>query len=308
VRCFRFIRAERANHAISLMCRVLGVSRSGFHAWERRASSERAVVDARLTERIAEIHARSRDSYGVRRVHLELREEGVRVGRKRVERLMRAAGISGYVKRRKGTTTIRVPGVRVADDLVGRDFNPQAPNRLWASDIKYVATWEGTLYLASIIDCYSRRVVGWAMRADMQAELVVDALGMAISRRRPAGELVHHSDQGSQYVSLVFGRRLREAGMAQSMGSKGDCYDNAVCESFHATLEKELLRRHSFRTRQEARTAIFDWIEAWYNRERRHSRLGYRSPADYEHHYYERSDCAAGTDEEILIEEQARAA
>jgi putative transposase len=198
VRCFRFIRAEKANHAISLMCRVLGVSRSGFHAWERRALSVRAVSDAGLAARIKEIHTRSRESYGVRRIHLELRDEGVRVGRKRVERLMRADGLSGYVRRRKHKTTIRVPGVRVADDLVGRDFNPQAPNRLWASDIKYVATWEGTLYLSSIIDCYSRRVVGWAMRADMQAELVVDALEMAVARRRPGGELVHHSDQGSQ--------------------------------------------------------------------------------------------------------------
>ena len=307
MKCFRFIRAEKANHAISLMCRVLCVSRSGFHAWERRAPSERAVSDAGLTTRIKEIHTRSRESYGVRRIHLELRDEGVRVGRKRVERLMRADGLSGYVKRRKGKTTIRVAGVRVADDLVGRDFNPQAPNRLWASDIKYVATWEGTLYLASIIDCYSRRVVGWAMRADMQAELVVDALEMAVARRRPDQRLVHHSDQGSQYVSLLFGQRLRKAGIAQSMGSGGDCYDNAVCEAFHATLEKELLRRHSFRTRQEARTAIFDWIEAWYNRERRHSRLGYRSPEQFEGDH-ERSDCASGTDEEIFIEEQARAA
>jgi putative transposase len=169
-------------------------------------------------------------------------------------------------------------------------------------------TWEGTLYLATVIDCFSRRVVGWAMRSDMQAELVVDALEMAIDRRRPSGELVCHSDQGSQYVALICGRRLREAGIAQSMGSKGDCHDNAVCESFHATLEKELLRRQSFRTRQEAKTAIFDWIEGWYNRERRHSRLGYRSPADDERHDEERSDCAAGTDEEIFTEERARAA
>jgi putative transposase len=228
VKCFCFIRAERANHSISLMCRLLGVSRSGFHAWERRAPSARAVADARLTGRIRAMHARSRESYGVRRIHLDLREEGVRVGRKRVERLMRAAGLSGYVKRRKGKTTIRVPGVRVADDLVGRDFNPAAPNRLWASDIKYVATWEGTLYLATVLDCFSRKVVGWAMRADMQAELVVDALDMAVARRRPAGELVHHSDQGSQYVALVFGQRLRTAGIAQSMGSKGDCYDKTL--------------------------------------------------------------------------------
>jgi putative transposase len=289
------------------MCRVLGVSRSGFHAWEQRPPSPRSLVDARLAERIAEMHRRSRDSYGVRRIHLDLRDEGVRIGRKRVARLMRNAGLSGYVKRRKRFTTIRVPGVRVADDLVERDFNPQAPDRLWASDIKYVSAWEGTLYLATVLDCFSRKVVGWAMRADIQAELVVDALETAISRRRPSDELVCHSDQGSQYVSLLFGRRLREAGIAQSMGSKGDCYDNAVCEAFHATLERELLRQRSFRTRQEARTAIFDWIEAWYNRKRRHSRLDYRSPDQYERDYG-RGDCADGTDEEIFIEEQARAA
>ena len=220
---------------------------------------------------------------------------------------MRAAGLSGYVKRRKGKTTIRVPGVRVADDLVERNFNPEAPNRVWASDIKYVSTWQGTLYLASaVIDCFSRRVVGWAMRDDMQAELVVDALEMAVARRRPEAGLIHHSDQGSQYVALVFGQRLRAAGIAQSMGSKGDCYVNAVCEAFHATLEKELLRRRSFRTRQEARTAVFDWIEAWYNRERRHSRLGYRSPEQCERDH-ERSDCVR-EHETIFIEEKAKAA
>jgi putative transposase len=308
VSCFRFIAAEKTNYPISLLCRLLGVSRSGFHAWQARRPSERALVDARLSERIAEIHKCSRESYGARRVHLDLRDEGVRVGRKRVERLMRAAALSGYVKRRKYKTTIRVPGVRVAEDLVERDFNPGAPNRLWASDIKYVPNWQGTLYLASVIDCYSRRVVGWSMRDQMPAELVVDALEMAINRRRPTGRLVHHSDQGSQYVALIFGQRLRKAGIAQSLGSKGDCYDNAVCESFHATLEKELLRRGSFRTKQEAKTAIFDWIETWYNRERRHSRLGYRSPDQYEHDHDERSDCASGTDEEIFIQERARAA
>ena len=227
---------------------------------------------------------RSRDSYGARRIHLDLRDEDVRVGRKRVERLMRTAGISGYVKRRKFRTTFSMRGVRVADDLVERDFNPPARDRLWASDIKYVSTWEGTLYLASVIDCYSRKVVGWSMRADMQAELVVDAVEMAIERRRPGG-LIHHSDQGSQYVDLVFGQTLRKAGISQSMGSKGDCFDNAVCESFHATLEKELLRGRSFKTRQEARTAIFDWIEAWYNPTRRHSRLGNISPDQYERHH-----------------------
>jgi putative transposase len=198
VSCFRFIAAEKANYPVSLLCRMLGVSRSGFHAWAGRAPSERSLVDARLIERIGEIHKRSRESYGARRIHLDLRDEGVRIGRKRVERLMRAAEISGYVKRRKFKTTIRVPGVRVAADLVERDFDPAAANQLWASDIKYVPTCQGTLYLASVIDCYSRRVVGWSMRDEMPAELVVGALEMAISRRRPAGKLVHHSDQGSQ--------------------------------------------------------------------------------------------------------------
>jgi putative transposase len=282
VTVFRFIAAEKTSYPISLMCRTLGVSRSGFHAWESRPLSGRAQVDEALSGRIREMHERSRDSYGARRIHLDLRDEGVRVGRKRVERLMRTAGISGYVKRRKFRTTFSIRGVRVADDLVERDFNPPAPDRLWASDIKYVSTWEGTLYLASVIDCYSRKVVGWSMRADMQAELVIDAVEMAIERRRPSGKLIHHSDQGGQYVDLVFGQTLRKAGISQSMGSKGDCYDNAVCESFHATLEKELLRSRSFKTRQEARTAIFDWIEAWYNPTRRHSRLGNISPDQYE--------------------------
>ena len=304
---FGFIEAEQASFPISLSARMLGVSRSGFHAWRRRPPSERALSDARLTERIREIHKKSRESYGARRIDLELRDEGVRVGRKRVERLMRAAGLSGYVKRRKGRTTIRVQGVRVASDLVERDFNPQAPNRLWCADIKEIPTWEGTLYLASVLDCFSRRVVGWSMRDDMQAELVVDALEMAVARRRPGPGLIHHSDQGSQYVALVFGRRLRTAGIAQSMGSKGDCFDNAAIESYHATLEKELLRGRSFRTRQEARTTVFDWIECWYNRERRHSRLGYRSPEQHERDH-ERGDWASGTNETIFIEQQARAA
>ncbi len=303
---FGFIEAEQASFPISLSAGTLGVSRSGFHAWRRRPPSERALSDARLLERIRAIHEKSRESYGARRIHLELRDEGIRVGRKRVERLMRAAGLSGYVKRRKGKTTIRLQGVRVASDLVERDFDPQAPNRLWCADIKEIPTWEGKLYLASVLDCFSRRVVGWSMRDDMEAELVVDALEMAVARRRPGGGLIHHSDQGSQYVSLVFGRRLRAAGIAQSMGSKGDCFDNAAIESYHATLEKELLRGRSFRTRQEARTAVFDGIEAWYNRERRHSRLGYRSPERYERDH-ERSDCAR-EDETIFIEEQAEAA
>ena len=306
MKCFRFIAAEKATFPISLLCRVLGVSRSGFQAWQRRPPSERALADASLTERIRQIHKHSRRTYGSPRVHAELRRQGIRVGRKRVERLMRAAGVSAVLTRRKGRTTIRVQGVRVVDDLVGRNFRPPGPNRLWCADLKQIATWEGVLYLGSVLDCFSRKVVGWSLRADMQAELVVDALEMALTRRRPAPGLVHHSDQGSQYVSLVFGQRCRQAGIAQSMGAKGDCYDNAVKESFFASLEKDLLRRRSFRTRQEARTEVFDYIEAFYNRERLHSTLGYRSPEEYERDY-ERSDCLR-EDETDFIEEQAQAA
>jgi putative transposase len=261
---------------------MLGVSRSGFHAWQLRPPSDRELADAWLIERIREIHVESRQTYGARRVHRALRHRDVRVGRKRVERLMRREGISGLVPKRFRRTTIRVPGVRVAEDLVERNFVPAAANRLWCADIKYVRTWQGWLYLGAVMDCYSRRIVGWSMRPDLEAELVVDALEMAIARRRPAPGLVHHSDQGSQYVSLRFGERCREIGIHRSMGSKGDCFDNAVAESFFATLEKDLLRRRSFATRQEARTAVFDYIEAFYNPVRLHSTLDYLSPIEYE--------------------------
>ena len=277
MKCFRFIAAEKASYSISLLCRVLGVSRSGFHAWERRPPSDRELGDAWIAERVRAIHAESRGTYGARRVHAALCHRGVRVGRKRVERLMRTLGLSGLIPKRYRRTTIRVPGVRVADDLVDRGFTPSAPNELWCADIKYVRSWQGWLYLAAVMDCYSRRVVGWSMRPDLEAELVVDALEMAIARRRPKPGLVHHSDQGSQYVSLRFGERCREIGIHRSMGSKGD-----YAESFFATLEKDLLRRRSFATRQDARTAMFDYIETFYNPIRLHSTLGYRSPVEYE--------------------------
>jgi putative transposase len=283
VSAFEFIAAEKANHPVSLMCRVLGVSRPAFHAWRRRGPSRRALEDARLTQLIREIHGRTRGVYGVRRMHAELRHaHGIRVGRKRVERLMRQAGISGLVTRRRRRTTIRVPGVRVAGDLVERDFKASVPDRLWVADITYLTCWEGTVYLAAVIDCFSRRVVGWSMGDHMRAELVVDALHMALARRRPGPGLVHHSDQGSQYVSLAFGQRCREAGIALSMGSKGDAYDNAVCEAFFSSIKKELIRRRSWPTRRELQTAVFDYIEMFFNRERRHSTLGYLSPHEYE--------------------------
>ena len=228
------------------------------------------------------MHASSRGTYGSPRVHAELRFEGVRVARKRVERLMRQQQLSGLVARRRGRTTIRVPGVRVANDLVGRDFTPMAPDRLWVADITYLRTWEGWLYLAVVVDCYSRRVVGWSIADHLRAELVVEALEMAVDRRRPRPGLVHHSDQGSQYVSLALGQRCRRAGIERSMGARGCAYDNAVCEAFFKTLKHELIHRRSWPTKAEARHAVFDFIETFYNRHRRHSTLGYLSPAEYE--------------------------
>lgn len=280
---FSLIAAEKANYPVAVMCRTLEVNRTSFHDWERRPPSDRQLADAWLTEKIKQIHQSKRGVYGAPRIHAELRmAHGVRVGRKRVERLMRAAGISGLVPKKRGGTTIRVPGVRVADDLVERQFRPTRPNVLWLADITYLRTWEGWLYLAAVQDAYSRRIVGWSIADHMRSELVVDALQMAVSRRRPDAGLIHHSDMGSQYVSLGFGQAARDAGIAISMGSKGCAYDNAVAESFFATLKKELVHRHSWPTKRELSTATFEYIEAFYNRDRRHSTLGMLSPADYE--------------------------
>jgi putative transposase len=280
--CFRLIEAKKAQHPVSLLCSVLGVSRAGYYAWKQRPASARAMRDAELSEQISQIHAASQGTYGWPRIHAELRHRGVRVGRKRVGRLMRQARLSGLVRRRKGRTTIRVPGIATAPDLVRREFTPTAPNRLWVADLTEFSTWEGKLYLAVVVDAFSRRCVGWAMAEHMRAELVVEALEMAIWHRRPDAGLVHHSDRGGQYVSLIFGQTARAAGIAVSMGAKGCALDNAVCESFFATLKKELTRRRSWPTRRQLQTAVFAWIEGWYNRRRLHSTLGYLSPADYE--------------------------
>jgi putative transposase len=229
VSAYRLISAEKARTPVSVACRLLGVSRSGYYEWAGRAPSDRALTDAWLTEKIRAIHKEHRGVYGAPRIHADLRlAHGIRVGRKRVERLMHQAGISGLQRRKRGRTTVSVPGVRVADDLVQRQFSPAAPNVLWIADVTYLRTWEGWLYLAAVQDAYSRRIVGWAMADHMRSELVVDALEMAVQRRRPPAGLIHHSDQGSQYVSLAFGQAARDAGIARSMGSKGDCYDNAV--------------------------------------------------------------------------------
>jgi putative transposase len=240
VRCFRLIDAKRAQHPVSLLCSVLGVSRAGYYAWKHRPASPRKRRDEVLLGEIRAIHDESKGTYGWPRIHAELRHRGVRVSRKRVSRLMRAAGLSGMVRRRKGRTTVSVPGIATAPDLVRRDFAPTEPNRLWVADLSEIATWEGKLYLAVVVDCFSRRCVGWAMAEHMRAELVVEALEMALWQRRPDIGLVHHSDRGGQYVSLIFGQTARAAGIDISMGAKGCALDNAVCESFFATLKKEL--------------------------------------------------------------------
>jgi putative transposase len=285
---FGFIAAKKAEHSIKTMCRVLGVSRSGFHAWQSRPPSARQVDDERLLERIREIHSENRRVYGSPRIHAELvLGDGERIGRKRVERLMRQAGICGLVAKKRGKTTIRVPGVRVCDDLVARAFLAAAVDRLWVADITYLRTWEGWLYLVAVQDIFSRRIVGWSMADHMRTELVTDALQMALARRRPSPGLVWHSDQGSQFISLAFGQQARAAGIAQSMGSKGDCFDNAVAESFFATLKKELIHGRSWPSKAELRTEVFEYIEVFFNRRRRHSTLGMLSPAQFKSHHHQ---------------------
>jgi len=268
-------------HAIATMCRVLEVSASGYYAWLKRPPSARARADAELSSRITAIHQYSRATYGAPRIHEELAAAGLHVGRKRVARLMKGAGLVGVSRRRWVTTTVRDRDARPAPDLVERNFVAPAPNRLWVADISYIPTWAGFLYLAVVLDVFSRRIVGWAMESYLRTELVLKALNMALAQRRPAA-VIHHSDQGSQYTSLAFGQRCRAAGVRPSMGAVGDCFDNAMCESFFATLECELLDRRRFKTQIEARMAVFEFIEGWYNPHRRHSALDYLSPIDYE--------------------------
>jgi len=272
---------HQAVHAVATMCRVLGVSASGYYAWQSRSPSRRSVEDAVLQAEIEGIHRRSRATYGVPRVHAELRAEGTRVGRKRVARLMRRAGLQGASRRKRAWTTQRDREARPAPDLVERDFTSGGPDRLWVADITYIPTWSGFLYLAVVLDAWSRKIVGWAMATHLRTELVLAALNMAIGQRE-ADDVIHHSDQGCQYTSISFGLRCKEAGVRPSMGSVADCYDNAMCESFFATLECELLDRRSFRNQAEARMAVFDFIEGWYNPRRRHSALGYQSPNEFE--------------------------
>jgi len=273
---------NQALFPVAPMARVLGVSKAGYYAWMDRSPSARAEADAALLKRIRTVHVSSRETYGSPRIHAELRGAGQRHSRKRIARLMREAGLAGASHRRGGpVTTRRDDEARPAPDLVDRNFTADAPNRLWVGDITYVPTAAGFIYLAVVLDAFSRRVVGWAMANHLRTELVLDALEMAVGQRQ-SRDVIHHSDQGSQYTSLAFGSRCREAGVRPSMGSVGDAYDNAMCESFFSTLECELLARRRFRSQAEARMACFSYIEGFYNPLRLHSALGYRSPITYE--------------------------
>jgi putative transposase len=305
VTSFRFIATVEAAHPVALSCRVVGVSRSGYYAWRARqperggAPSARARADGELLHRIRAIHVRSRGTYGSPRVHAELVDphgaHRLRCARKRVARLMRQAGLAACHRRgRRPRTTTRDRQASPAPDRVERAFAPEqigGPNKLWVADITYVPTDEGWLYLATVLDAFSRRVVGWSMADHLRTELVLEAVELALARRRPPKDagLVHHSDHGCQYTSLAFSQRLQDAGVAPSMGSVGDCYDNAVAESFFATLKGELLDRQTWPTRATARSAIFAYLEGWYNRQRRHSTLGYRSPAAFEQAFERRT-------------------
>jgi putative transposase len=269
------------------MCRVLQIAPSGFYAQLDRPMSARARTDVKLSAMIHAIHHRSHETYGAPRVHAELREQyGVRVGRKRVARLMRTAGLQGVQKRRFVRTTVSNPHERWAPDLVDRNFSVQQPDSLWVADVTYVPTWAGFLFLAIVLDAFSRRVVGWAMEDHLRIELVLKALEMANRQRTPC-EVIHHSDHGCQYTSVAFGKRCEELHVRPSMGSVGDAYDNAMAESFFASLECEVLDRNHFKTREEARSAIFSWIEGWYNTHRRHSSIEYLAPIEFERRFFE---------------------
>ena len=317
---YRFIHAERATYPIVVLCRVLGVARSAYYAWARRGVSARAQADAALATQIAAAHARSRRTYGAPRIHAELRAQGVRCARKRVARLLRAAGLVGCHRRRRTRTTVAEPTHVPAPNLVARDFRASAPNRLWLGEIvctqdaageprlsgalsvvvvardfgapapdrlwlgdsTYLPTGEGWLDLAVLLDAYSRRVVGWAMADHLRAELAAAALAMALRARRPPPGLVHHTDRGSQYTAATYRAMLADRESTVSMSRAGECLDNAVAESFFATLKAELVDTRTWPTRAAAQTAIFEWIEVWYNRQRRHSTLGYLTPVAHE--------------------------
>ena len=290
---FEFVHAEKANFPVTLLCRVLEVSTSGYYRWRKAAPSRRARDDARLKPTIAAIYAESRQTYGSPRVHAEIVEQGLDAGRHRIARLMREMGLSAAPTKRFRVTTNSRHGRGYAPDLVKRDFEPTEPNRLWVSDITYVWTDDGWAYLAVVLDLFSRRVVGWAIDDNMRDELVLDALDRALELRDTGEDLVHHSDRGGQYASKDFRARLDGHGIAWSMGATGCCYDNAAAESFFATLKKDLVHRKRYRDLAAARGSISEYIHLFYNSRRRHSSLGYISPNDFEARYHQDQPKAA---------------
>jgi len=279
---FRFIQAEKAIYPVRVLCRTLAVSCTGFYAWCQRGLSLRAREDAALKVEIRAAHAASGKRYGSPRIHADFKAGNRHVGRKRVARLMRQEGLEGQRKRRFRVTTDSRHSLPIAANLLNRDFTVSLPNKVWVSDITYIWTREGWLYLAAILDLFSRRVVGWSMDSHIDRDLALDALGMALATRRPEPGLVHHSDRGVQYASVDYQRQLQDHGIVCSMSRKGDCWDNAVAESFFSTLKAELVHRTDYVSRSQARASVFEYIEAFYNGRRRHSALGYLSPVEHE--------------------------
>ena len=290
---FKFIENERENFPVSILCRVLDVSRSGYYRWRTAEPSEREKLDTQLKPKVAAIYAESKETYGSPRIHAELVDLGFEVGRNRVARLMREMGLSAAPRRRFRKTTDSNHDLGFAPDLVARDFSPERPNQVWASDITYIWTDEGWAYLAVVLDLYSRRVVGWSIAEHMESSLVLDALDRALASREVGDGLIHHSDRGSQYASRVFRERLAAQGLAWSMGAKGCCYDNAVVESFFATLKKERIHRACYADLRAARADINEYINLFYNSRRRHSTLGYQSPILFEAAHQQRTSDAA---------------
>jgi transposase InsO family protein len=279
---FAFIHAEKAKFRVSVLCRLLGVTRQGYYAFARRPPSTRIERDRALRERLRELHAESRGTYGSPRLHAALRQDGFQVGKGRVERTLRSMGLRGRTPRRWRTTTWANPAHPVAENTLARDFTASRPDERWVTDISYIWTDEGWCYLAVILDLYSRAVVGWALDTTLSTQLPLAALDMAIRRRKPEPGLLHHSDRGCQYTSDDYRMALADHRIEVSMSRKGNCWDNAVAESFFATLKTELVHRQRWTTRLELRAAVFEYIEVFYNRRRLHSAVGYKTPAQAE--------------------------
>ena len=279
---YHFIQAHQEQFSLAALCRVMQVGRSGYYAWRTRPPSQHAQEQARLLEQIKNVHEQSDQTYGSPRIYKELREVGVACSQKRVAHLMRAHQLCVQTPPRFVLTTDSRHDLPVADNLLDRHFEADQPNTRWCCDFTYIWTRQGWLYLAVVLDLFSRRIVGWAMQANMEASLVIGALNMALQSRQPPAGLLCHSDRGSQYASRAYQEQMQQAGLRGSMSRKGNCWDNAPAEAFFATLKRELVHRCTFESREQARTAVFRWIETWYNRKRRHSTLGYVSPEVFE--------------------------